>query len=136
MQDRPRLAGHLEAAADLRLIVAGLPVLDEAGFRLLQGLGMTGCLMDAGRMAGVPYRTAWDRLRQTAKAWGEPVVETASGGTRGGSSRVTAAGEQVLSIYTSLRREHERCLHSLNQQLEREWNRPLRAEARLGKGIT
>jgi len=126
MLDQPHLAGPLEALADLRLVVAGQSVLDDAGFRLLQGIRMTGCLMDAGRIAGVPYRTAWDRLRAASRGWGEAVVETASGGSRGGTSRITPSGEHMLSIYAALRREHERCMEALNLQLEREWNRPLR----------
>ena len=126
MQDQPHLAGPLEAVADLRLFVAGQSLIDDVGFRLLQSIHLSGCLMDAGRIAGVPYRTAWDRLRTATRAWGTPIVETASGGSRGGGTHVTQAGEQVLALYGSLRREHERCMESINIQLEREWNRPLR----------
>jgi molybdate transport repressor ModE-like protein len=56
------------------------------------------------------------------------VVATASGGARGGTSRLTTAGERLLTIYTGLRRDHARCLETLNARLEQEWNRPLRAD--------
>lgn len=125
-------ARRMEAGADLRLFVAGQVVLDDTGFRLLQGVRLTGCLMDAVRVAGVPYRTAWDRLKTIERTWGEPVVATASGGSRGGTSHLTAAGERLLAIYTGLRRDHARCLETLNARLEQEWNRPLRAEALSG----
>jgi len=127
MFDRRTFARRMEAGADLRLFVAGQPVLDDTGFRILQGVRLTGCLMDAGRVAGVPYRTAWDRLKTIERAWGEPVVATASGGSRGGASHLTPSGERLLSIYTGLRRDHARCLETLNARLEQEWNRPMRS---------
>lgn len=124
--ERAQRNGKLQTQANLQLMAGPGMILDEMAFRLLQGIQFSGCLVDAGRLAGIPYRTAYDRLHNLAQAWGAPLVRTISGGSRGGRSTLTEDGEHLLSLYSSLRREHETCLELLNQRLEREWNRPRR----------
>jgi molybdate transport system regulatory protein len=121
--NRSRLGGQ----ANLQILAGERPLLDEMSFRLLQGIRFAGCLMDAGRMAGISYRSAHDKLHALALAWGAPLVRTVSGGSRGGNTCLTPDGERLLDLYASLRREHLECIQALNQRLEREWNRPFRA---------
>lgn len=130
----PAIASSLEALADLRLSQGGVQLLDESGYRLLLGLRSAGCILDASRLSGISYRTARSHLQSLGSAWGSPVAEGRSGGTRGGATRLTEAGERLLDLYVDLRRDHEQCLQTLNRRLSQEWNRPLRSGAPLPTG--
>ncbi len=112
--------------ADLKLTWGEKRILDPIAFRVLQSLSQTDCIQDAVKLSGVPYRTAWEHLRNAEKGIGQNLVNTRSGGAHGGGSVLTPLGQSILSLYGEASREHEHCLHAINQRLDQEWNRPLR----------
>ena len=59
----------------------------------------TGSLSGAAARLGVPYRTAWTRLREIEAGLGFKVLETQSGGAAGGGSTLTPAARDVLARF-------------------------------------
>jgi molybdate transport system regulatory protein len=69
---------------------------------LLHAIEETGSISAAARAMGMSYRRAWllvDTMNQSFKA---PVVETATGGQKGGGALVTALGQEVLQRYEQM----------------------------------
>jgi molybdate transport system regulatory protein len=69
---------------------------------LLKAIDASGSISAAARSLGMSYRRAWllvDTMNQSFKA---PVVETLTGGQKGGGARVTDTGHEVLRRYLDM----------------------------------
>jgi molybdate transport system regulatory protein len=69
---------------------------------LLKAIDQTGSISAAARALGMSYRRAWllvDTMNQSFKT---PVVETLTGGQKGGGARVTETGHEVLQRYLEM----------------------------------
>lgn len=74
-------------------------LLSEWRVALLEAVAETGAMARAAESVGVPYRTAWQRLREMEAALGVVLVETVSGGADGGGSRLTADGRDLVERF-------------------------------------
>ncbi|MCL4745564.1 MAG: LysR family transcriptional regulator [Burkholderiaceae bacterium] len=72
---------------------------------LLEGVDRTGSIAAAGRELGMSYRRAWLLIDSMAGMFDEPVIVTASGGTHGGGSRLTALGHDLVAAFRAA--EHD-----------------------------
>jgi molybdate transport system regulatory protein len=69
---------------------------------LLKAIDQSGSISAAARALGMSYRRAWllvDTMNQSFKT---PVVETLTGGQKGGGARVTETGHEVLQRYLEM----------------------------------
>jgi molybdate transport system regulatory protein len=69
---------------------------------LLRAIEAAGSISAAARELGMSYRRAWllvDTMNQSFKS---PVVETLTGGQKGGGARVTELGHEVLDRYLAM----------------------------------
>ena len=69
---------------------------------LLKAIDQTGSISAGARALGMSYRRAWllvDTMNQSFKS---PVVETLTGGQKGGGARVTETGHEVLQRYLEM----------------------------------
>jgi molybdate transport system regulatory protein len=69
---------------------------------LLKAIDASGSISAAARSLGMSYRRAWllvDTMNQSFKS---PVVETLTGGQKGGGARVTETGHEVLQRYLDM----------------------------------
>jgi molybdate transport system regulatory protein len=69
---------------------------------LLKAIDASGSISAAARLLGMSYRRAWllvDTMNQSFKS---PVVETLTGGEKGGGARVTDTGREVLRRYLDM----------------------------------
>jgi molybdate transport system regulatory protein len=69
---------------------------------LLKAIDASGSISAAARSLGMSYRRAWllvDTMNQSFKS---PVVETLTGGQKGGGARVTDTGHEVLQRYLDM----------------------------------
>jgi molybdate transport system regulatory protein len=66
---------------------------------LLEAIAKTGSLTSAAKALGMSYRRAWLLVDTMNQCFREPVVKTASGGVRGGSTVLTGVGEEVVRRY-------------------------------------
>jgi molybdate transport system regulatory protein len=84
--------------------------LTEAGADLLEQIQASGSLSEAARRLRYSYRRAWLLIDAMNRAWPRPLVTTATGGKRGGGTRVTDLGREVLVAYRDLQVQIEHLL--------------------------
>jgi molybdate transport system regulatory protein len=66
---------------------------------LLEQLAATGSIRKAAAAMKMSYRRAWLLLQALEASFGQPLVETSTGGKRGGGARLTEAGAAVVTRY-------------------------------------
>jgi molybdate transport system regulatory protein len=69
---------------------------------LLQAIGETGSISAAARRMKMSYRRAWLLVDTMNQCFDGPLVETATGGNRGGGARITELGKEVLRRYREM----------------------------------
>jgi len=94
----------LRVRSKLWIEVNGRAVLSDYRAAILEGIERTGSLTRAAEELKVPYRTAWQRLKESEEALGLRLVETQSGGAEGGGSTLTFAAKELLRRYRELSR--------------------------------
>ena len=85
------LATHMAELADKRIDI-------------LRRIGDVGSISEAARRAGVSYKAAWQAIETLNNLAGAPLVEKVVGGNKGGGTRLTATGEEVLKLADELTR--------------------------------
>jgi molybdate transport system regulatory protein len=73
--------------------------------RLLELIDETGSISAAGRAMAMSYRRAWLLVESLNTSFRQPVVDTRSGGRRGGGARLTAFGRELVQRYRTLERD-------------------------------
>ncbi|MGV8835723.1 winged helix-turn-helix domain-containing protein [Cellvibrio sp.] len=91
-------------------IQARLMLDDEIAFGpgkadLLTAIQSTGSISAAGKHLGMSYRRAWLLVDAMNRCFQQPLVETATGGTQGGGTRLTPLGLDVLERYQQLQQD-------------------------------
>jgi molybdate transport system regulatory protein len=66
---------------------------------LLKAIESTGSISAAARQMDMSYRRAWLLVDTMNQCFRTPLVETATGGSRGGGARVTEFGKEILERY-------------------------------------
>ena len=74
---------------------------------LLELIGRTGSIAEAARISGIPYRRAWEMIREMNKYASTLLVIKSVGGRDGGRSILTDEGRRVLSMFRKLNRDFE-----------------------------
>ena len=77
----------------------GEVILSDWRIALLEAIGRTGSLTKAAEEIGVPYRSAWQKLKESEERLGFRLIDTSSGGADGGSSHLTEAAYDLLRRY-------------------------------------
>jgi molybdate transport system regulatory protein len=80
-------------------------VLGPGKADLLGAIARTGNLKRAAASLGMSYMRAWKLVQVMNRAFREPLVETARGGSRRGSARLTATGRLALALYRRMERQ-------------------------------
>ena len=100
----------------------GQVALSDWRVQLLEAIDGTGSIARAAHELGVPYRTAWYKLRQIEGRLGIRLLDTQSGGATGGGSRLTPEARELVDRF-------RRASAGIGEQVDR----GLRAE--FGDGI-
>jgi len=100
-------------SADLRLVGA----LDRRIIGLLAAIEEVGSLNMAAKRVGLSYKGAWLMLERANNLAPTVLVSAASGGFRGGNSKLTAAGKYLVSVFKQLEQEHAEFIGHLNRRL-------------------
>ena len=107
----------------IRILIGAVVAIGPGKADLLEAIGRTGSISAAGREMGMSYRRAWLLVDALNAAFAEPLVETATGGSRGGGARITPFGRQVMERYRRMEslaaKSIERDLSALAQLLRR-----------------
>jgi molybdate transport system regulatory protein len=69
---------------------------------LIERIAATGSISAAAREMGMSYRRAWQLVEALNAAYRAPVVQTATGGQRGGGATVTPYGKRLAAQFRSM----------------------------------
>lgn len=88
----------------LRLSVGERVAIGPGKVELLEAIRDRGSLSSAAAALGISYRRAWTMLDELSSALKRPAVETATGGTQGGGTRLTPTGTDIIERYRRIER--------------------------------
>lgn len=74
-------------------------VLSDWRVQLLEAVETEGSLSRAADLMDVPYRTAWNRIKESETALGVRLLETETGGPTGGGSSLTPEGRDLVQRF-------------------------------------
>jgi molybdate transport system regulatory protein len=74
----------------------GEVVLSRWRVALLQAIDEAGSISAAAGSLGIPYRRAWDRVRECEERLGVKLIDTQTGGMGGGGAKLTPAGTEYV----------------------------------------
>lgn len=69
---------------------------------LLDAIAEQGSISAAGAHLGMSYLRAWQLVDTMNRCFKQPLVETATGGTRGGGAKLTDYGIDILQRYRAM----------------------------------
>jgi molybdate transport system regulatory protein len=102
--------------------------LGPGKIRLLETIGKTGSISQAGRALGMSYRRAWLLIDDMNRSFRAPVVATQPGGVRGGGAELTPFGLRVIENYRAIEAQAAAAamprLRALENSLRRQRARP------------
>lgn len=86
----------------IRILLRKAIAMGPGKAELLNAIERTGSISAAARSLGMSYRRAWLLVDTMNQCFKSPVVETLTGGQRGGGARVTELGHDVLRRYLAM----------------------------------
>jgi molybdate transport system regulatory protein len=78
---------------------------------LLQAIARTGSISGAAREMGMSYRRAWLLVEQMNRCFKTPLVQTATGGIKGGGAHITEMALDVLQHYQAMQQQAAAATH-------------------------
>lgn len=97
-------------AGELRLVSG----LDARMLALLDAIDQTGSLNKAAKQVGLSYKGAWQIIERANNASPRVLIATATGGSKGGGSQLTPAGQRLLEVFQNLQQQHQAFIRQLN----------------------
>jgi molybdate transport system regulatory protein len=76
--------------------------LGPGKIKLLETIGKTGSITQAGRALGMSYRRAWLLVDDLNHSFREPVVIKQPGGVQGGGATLTKFGRELITKYRAI----------------------------------
>ena len=92
----------LPARPQIRILFRKAIAMGPGKADLLRAIEETGSISAAARTLGMSYRRAWLLVDTMNQCFKSPVVETLTGGQKGGGARVTDLGHEVLRRYLEM----------------------------------
>lgn len=102
----------MEPHANFWIEEEGEVVLSTWRVALLEAIAEGGSITAGAEKMKVPYRVAWQKVREIEERLGAPVLETQTGGAGGGGARLTPLGRRYVEQF----REFTKGLDELVQQ--------------------
>jgi molybdenum ABC transporter molybdate-binding protein len=101
-----RLTGE-DWTVGLRIWVerSGQTVLGNGRLQLLEAIDRWRSISAAARQLRMSYRRAWLLVQSVNKAAGQPLVITATGGSRGGGAQLTPQGQHAVALFRELQQQ-------------------------------
>ncbi|MDD2659114.1 MAG: TOBE domain-containing protein [Methylococcales bacterium] len=98
---------------ELRLI----GTLDSRMIGLLRAIDQSGSINQAAKQTGLSYKGAWQMIERANNLAPKVLIATVTGGSKGGGTCLTVAGQSLLQLFTRLELQHRQFLQQLNQSL-------------------
>jgi molybdate transport system regulatory protein len=107
------------------LTAGGGEAVEDRRVDLLEQIGKTGSITRAAKHLGMSYRAAWNAVEALRNLAGEALLTTQSGGSDGGGTRLTPAGERLVRTHRVVQEHQRRFLIGLQAQLDHPDTLPL-----------
>jgi molybdate transport system regulatory protein len=91
--------------------------LDSRMIGLLRAIDQSGSINQAAKQTGLSYKGAWQMIDRANNLAPKVLITTATGGSKGGGTCLTTAGQSLLQLFTRLEQQHRLFLQQLNQSL-------------------
>lgn len=92
--------------------------IEDTRIDLLEQIERTGSIAKAAKAVGMSYRTAWNAVDALRNLAGEPMVATHSGGSDGGGTHLTPAGQRLVHTHRLVLEHQRRFLIELQSRLD------------------
>lgn len=99
--------------AELRLVRG----LDSRMIGLLRAIAETGSINRAASLVGLSYKGAWQMIERANNLAPKALITTATGGSKGGGTKLTSAGQMLVKLFDDLEQRHRQFLDQLNKEL-------------------
>ena len=83
---------------------------------LLRLISETHSISESARQMKMSYKRAWQLIEAMNVCFREPLVESMTGGSKGGGSQLSRVGKQVLALYNAI---YAKSLKSGSRELRR-----------------
>ena len=94
----------------LRVLGRSAAAIGPGKAELIERIDATGSISAAARAMGMSYRRAWQLVEALNASFREAVIETATGGARGGGARVTPFGRQAAAAFRAMEGKASRAI--------------------------
>ena len=85
---------------------------------LLIAIDECGSITRAAKRVGISYKTAWDRIDALNNMSENPLIIRATGGAKGGGTKLTEFGQDIIQGFTELQDEHTAFIKRLGARLQ------------------
>ncbi|WP_026791277.1 TOBE domain-containing protein [Pleomorphomonas oryzae] len=85
--------------------------------RLLEAVAREGSISAGAKEVGITYKAAWDWIDALSNLFGQPMLETRTGGKAGGGATLTPAGTKVIEAYRRMEAEMARVVRLIEPDL-------------------
>ncbi|HEX4373162.1 MAG TPA: LysR family transcriptional regulator [Puia sp.] len=98
---------HLKVNGSLWIECGSKKYFGPGPMELLERIESTGSISKAAKQMGMSYKKSWDIINRLNKKVVEPLVETRTGGKKGGGSFISTEAKQLIVQYKDLRKNFE-----------------------------
>jgi len=95
------------------------PAMGPGKAELVERIAETGSISAAARAMGMSYRRAWQLVEALNRDYRERVVDTATGGKRGGGAQVTPFGRRIVAQFRAMEHKASAAIASDLKRFER-----------------
>jgi molybdate transport system regulatory protein len=93
------------AKLSLRIDFANSKRLGPGKVLLLEAIAQHGSISAAARHLEMSYKRAWDLIEEMNEMFGVPVIDSKSGGAKGGGAVLTHTGQSIATAYREMETE-------------------------------
>jgi molybdate transport system regulatory protein len=101
---------HLKVNGSLWIECGAKKYFGPGPMELLERIEHTGSINKAAKQMGMSYKKSWEIINRLNKNVVRPLIETRTGGDKGGGSRVSPEAKQLIRQYKNLRKKFEHFL--------------------------
>jgi molybdate transport system regulatory protein len=91
--------GKMNPRFNLWIEIDGKVVLSRWRIKLLKVIDSTGSISSAAESIDVPYRRAWERIKEMERRLGYQLLKTEVGGMGGGGSILTREAKELITRF-------------------------------------
>jgi molybdate transport system regulatory protein len=114
--NKPR-KNSLTVSAGLALHQQGSTFVSGNRIELLEQIEQLGSITQAAKAVGLSYKGAWDAVDTMNNMAEKPLLIRATGGSRGGGSRLTEYGRQIVQLYRQVESGKNQVLARMQAEL-------------------